>query len=426
MRLSAVVLSLTLLLSGCESSANKAEESMEGELSHQSDSVVEQESASDASALAQSDAGSGELESPPPEPTLGESIRAKYEPLFVEVEAFLHDPELCVDGHWKLHYGDGQMFGPSFDLKQWKVTGEEEHKVRALEALEVNRASVLDAAEDLFGAMDQIETIAMSLLSLVECGLYLEDAESYREAADALIEPLDEIALGLGDYLAIDAGAFAATTYGPTALTAFLALLHFEYVLAYPEHNASHHLARAEAVLEAVYTKAWDEEMETFVFEPGNTKRFLYPSITMMLAYARGYALTGDPLHLERFTKAYAGIQPLRHPSGDHYYSPYSAESMGALDEDYTTLSSQNYLMLALIAAYEATGDEALLHEVDLILSFISTKLLSEGRILHHWMNGMMAQPEDPYDYCLGCNVQSLYILLLLGDARYSQPPNHQ
>ena len=39
------------------------------------------------------------------------------------------------------------------------------------------------------------------------------------------------------------------------------------------------------------------------------------------------------------------------------------------------------------------------------------------GRILHHWMNGMIAQPEDPYDYCLGCNAQSLYLLLLVGDA---------
>ena len=347
-------------------------------------------------------------------------IRAKYDALFQEVESFLHDPELCVDGHWQLHYGDGQMYGPSFDLKQWRVTGEEEHKARALEVLEVNRLAVIAATENLFGAMDQLETIAMSLLSLVECGIYLDDSDPYREAAAGLIEPLDELAVGLGDYLAIDAGEFAATTYGPTALTAFLALLHFEHVIAYPEHNPSHHIARGEAVLQAVFEKAWDEDMATFAFEPGNTTRYLYPSITMMLAYARGYALTGEPLHLARFWQAYEGIQPLKDPAGDHYYSPYSAASMGAVDEDYTTLSSQNYLMLALVAAYEATGDESLLDEVDRIMGFIEANLVSDGRILHHWMNGMMAQPEDPYDYCLGCNMQTLYILLLIEEASRS------
>ena len=137
-----------------------------------------------------------------PELTRGQAIRQKYAALFDEVETFLHDPELCVDGHWQLHYGDGQMYGPSFDLKQWRVTSEEEHRDRALEVLEVNRQSVVDATEDLLGAMDDLETIAMSLLSLVECGLYLDDATAYREAADGLIEPLDELAMGLGDYLA--------------------------------------------------------------------------------------------------------------------------------------------------------------------------------------------------------------------------------
>ena len=357
-----------------------------------------------------------------PEPTQGEAIRAKYDALFVEVEAYLHDPELCVDGHWQLHFGDGQLFGPAFDLKQFELTGEVEHKERALAALEANRQSVVAATDDLLGAMEDLETVAMALLSLVEAGLYLEDSEVYRVAADGLIEPLDELAVGLGDYLDIDAGEFAATTYGPTALTAFLALLHFEHVIAYPDHNASHHLARGEAVLEAAYDKAWDTQLEAFAFAPGNPTLFLYPTITMMLAHARGYALTGDPLYLARFEEAHAGIQPLKDPAGDHYYSPYSAESMGATDEDYSTLSSQNYLMMALLAGYEATGDTDMLDELDALMGFVADNLLEDGRILHHWMNGMRAQETDPYPYCLGCNLQSLYILQLVGDATVTPP----
>lgn len=354
--------------------------------------------------------------------TLGQQIRATYEPLFQEVEAFLHDPELCVDGHWQLHFGDGQLFGPVFDLKQWRVTGETDHRDRALQALEANRALVEDAADNLLGAMNDLETVAMALLSLIEAGLYLDDTAVYLEAADALIEPLDELAMDLGDYLAIDVGEFAATTYGPTALTAFLALVHLEHAMAYPDADASHHIARGEAILEAVHATAWDTELAAFAFEPGEPKLFLYPSITVMLAQARAYALTGDPLHLDRYRAAHAGIQPLLDPDGDHYYSPYSAESMGALDEDYSTLSSQNYLMMALLAGYEATGDEALLEELDRIMGFVASNLLEDGRILHHWMNGMRAQPTDEYPYCLGCNLQSLYLLLLVGDATVSLP----
>ena len=67
--------------------------------------------------------------------------------------------------------------------------------------------------------------------------------------------------------------------------------------------------------------------------------------------------------------------------------------------------------------------DEALLEEIDAVMGFIAGNLVDDGRILHHWMNGMMAQPEDPYDYCLGCNLQSLYILQLVGDATVTPPP---
>jgi len=357
-----------------------------------------------------------------PQATRGETLRATYDPLFQEVETYLHDPALCLEGHWQLHFGDGQLFGPAFDLKQWQVTGEVEHKDRALAALEANRALVVSASEDLLGAMNDLETVAMALLSLIEAGLYLEDTDAYLSAADALIEPLDELAMGLGDYLAIDAGEFAATTYGPTALTAFLALVHLEHAMAYPDADASHHIARGEAVLQAVDDVAWDAELKTFAFEPGNSKRYLYPSITVMLALARAYALTGDPVHKYRYRVAYAGIQPLKAPAGDHYYSPYSAESMGALDDDYSTLSSQNYLMMALLAGYEVTGDADLLEELGRIMGFVDSHLLEDGRILHHWMNGKIAQPTDEFPYCLGCNLQTLYLLLLVGDVAVTPP----
>ena len=85
---------------------------------------------------------------------------------------------------------------------------------------------------------------------------------------------------------------------------------------------------------------------------------------------------------------------------------------MGAEDEDYTTHSSQNYLMLSLLSAYQATDEAEYLVEIDTLLGFLKDRLLVGEQIMHHWMNGRAANEEDRFDYCLGCNVQTLFLLL--------------
>ena len=86
---------------------------------------------------------------------------------------------------------------------------------------------------------------------------------------------------------------------------------------------------------------------------------------------------------------------------------------MGATDDDYTTHSSQNYLMIALFTMYQATGEGSYLEEVNVLWSFLKERLLVDGQILHHWIDGRAAAEPDPYIYCLGCNVQTLYFLLV-------------
>jgi hypothetical protein len=131
-----------------------------------------------------------------------------------------------------------------------------------------------------------------------------------------------------------------------------------------------------------------------------------------MLAQGRAFQLTRDPLHITRIAAIRAGIEPLRDRAGDHFHSPYSASAMGAIDADYSTLSSQNYLMLALLLGWRATGDPSFLHDIDAILGFCETHLLVDGRLVHHWMNGKPAQPTDPSYYCTGCNLQTLYLFV--------------
>lgn len=342
------------------------------------------------------------------------TVFENHSDLFEAVRAYIDQPEMFVEGEWQAHWGDGQLFGPSFDLAYHQHMGESANLDRALTALEKNRAVVAEAAPALLSHADNLETISMSLLSLLEAGNYLTETDAYKEAADDLIVGLESLSELSNDYLDLAAGEFAASTYGPTAMTAFVAMVHLERVDGYPDETREHHLERADTILSRVYEKVWDAEREIYLFAPGDERVMLYPNVTIMGALARAYQLTGESRYKEQFEATYRGIQALKDEDGDHYHSPYSKESMGATDDDYTTHSSQNYLMIALLSMYQATGDNQYLEEINTILGFLKERLLVDGQILHHWIDGRAAADPDPYIYCLGCNVQTLYLLLLI------------
>jgi uncharacterized protein YyaL (SSP411 family) len=84
---------------------------------------------------------------------------------------------------------------------------------------------------------------------------------------------------------------------------------------------------------------------------------------------------------------------------------------MGAKTDDYKTLSSQLYTILAFLTMYECTQDPRWLEEVAAIFGFIDSHLRQGGKLLHHWMDGEVAKPEHLEYYCVGCNFQALYAL---------------
>ena len=343
-----------------------------------------------------------------------DEVSLKYQGMFEAVEGYVNDPERFVEGRWQEHWGDGALFGPLYDLSMWRAHGTQSHYDRAIEALEVNRALVEEAAPNLMNHLDNFETLSMSLLSIVKAGEYLDDPSAYGDAAAEMMVGVESVSQLFNDYIELDAGEFATSVYGPTAMTAAVATLHVELALNYPEQDQALHIRRAGEILDRIHDKVWDEQMRVYRFAPGDTRLMLYPNATVMLALARAYELTGESRYLERFEATFQGIQGLKDPDGDHYHSPYSAESMGAEAEDYTTHSSQNYLMLGLLSAYQATGEVAYLVEIDTLLGFLESRLLVGEQIMHHWMNGRAANEEDRYDYCLGCNMQTLFLLLSL------------
>ncbi len=314
------------------------------------------------------------------------------------------------ENNWHQHFGDAYMYGPAYDLAEWKLTDNEAHYSRACAVLDNNLKLVENDSSDIYGSLIQAGPTAMALLGLIEAGQFIDDSR-YAEASETLLEKVDALSMLFDDYIEPQFGEFVENSYGPTSLSAIVALVHLEQAFSYPERNREKHINRADKVLDSIHDKVWFEDNSAYRFAPRDERLTLYPNALMMLAYGRAYQMTKNPKYLERIESIFEGIQPLKDEKGDHYHSPYSAEMMGALDHDYTTLSSQNYLMMALWMAYLASNNLHYLDEIDKILGFIKENLVVDGVIVHHWINGRAATVNDPVTFCSGCNLQTIYIL---------------
>lgn len=344
------------------------------------------------------------------------SIVEKYKDMGAVVAASMNEPQYFHDHSWHLHFGDGLMFGPSFDLAEGVLTGNQFHTERGIDALNSNLFMVEASTGSLAGlieAFGDLESLSMAVLGLLESGQFIQ-ADDYVESSTNLVWLITKITGLFDDYLPPQLGAFAGITYGPTAISSLLALLQLGMVISGPEEEAGVHLARTHEILENIHTKAWSDELGAYRFAPEDDRLMLYPNVTMMVSYGRALLFTENPLYKQRIEDIYDGIQGLRAASGDHYYSPYSREEANAVDIDYATLSSQNYTMIGLWLAYMATGEQHYLDDIDLILGWIESHLFVDEVIKHHWVNGRCANEEDEYDFCSGCNLQALYVLKMM------------
>jgi hypothetical protein len=151
----------------------------------------------------------------------------------------------------------------------------------------------------------------------------------------------------------------AMITYGPTSVNGLLALVNLQHALLLRDENRARFWEVGRQVASALQARAWTGT--EYRFSDTRPGLFLYPNVTMILLHGRLYQLTGDPAFRDQALATYRAIQPLRVTSATgwvgpgRYRSPYSAEHMGARTDDYTTLSSQNYMILALYVLYQIT-----------------------------------------------------------------------
>ncbi|MFH1129794.1 MAG: hypothetical protein V1754_00565 [Pseudomonadota bacterium] len=353
------------------------------------------------------------------EMTLVDGPVATYEPeLLRSVLSYLSEtgnqPE---QGDWPQDFGDANYYGPGFLFRYGNAGGNAAQIALAKENTTYN-SNLIERATTSFDVFySRLEDVMMSGMGLIEAQAFKSDDMVSKRLED-LLNVLNLLSKTFEYYPSEEdlKSSYAAATYGPTTLNGTLALMNLEYAYTADGDDKEERVATGLEILKYGDEKAFDEKLGYYRFSLTEEKLHLYPNVVQMLAHTRAYQLTEQKKYLDRAQTLYAAIQPLKVKGEGRYRSPYSAKYMGAKTDDYTTLSSQNYTMMAFAVLYQVTGDKKLKEEVAQVLEFVRSHLFEGRRVLHHWMDGKIAQPSNPEFYCSGCNLQLLYVIWRLED----------
>jgi hypothetical protein len=353
-----------------------------------------------------------------------------------------------ADGDWQEDLGDAPFYGLAW-LSRRAESGPLEPADSARRDAALARARTLLTGDLLTG---DVQERVMAALGIIEHMAASKDRADVGNV-DAFLDRLDGVISALGDYLEGAAGAsWAVRTYGPTAVTALVALVHAQYALYLDGPRRDERRDRAIALERTIADKALADltdgatgrSVRGFAISPTRAGIELYPNVSMMMLEARLFRLTKNETYRLQARTLYAAIQPLKLSDiPARYASPYAIELLGAKTRDVSTLSSQNYLALALTLMFEITGETRYAEEADRVFDSIEklrgpwciAQVTHAGTckpacgagkaclgascaddkcttgLLHHFMDGRLAQPEDGTYFCSGCNLQTLYVL---------------
>jgi hypothetical protein len=327
-----------------------------------------------------------------------------------------------TDGDWQEDLGDAPFFGPAWLTH--RVPLEDDDRLRRDQA--IARAKILLGGELLEG---DLQDKVMAALGLIE-HIAVTNDRAELPTLDDFVDRLDSLTRTLGNYL--EAGAdrsWAIRTYGPTAVTALVALLEAQYVLFVGGDRKAERLERAQAIDAKIGVRAFGDlasgagTSRGYAIAPGRAELELYPNVSMLMLKARLFRITKDEAYRLEARALYAAIQPLKLSDVPaRYASPYASTLVGAKTNDVSTLSSQNYLALSLLLLFEITGEQRFVDEADRVFDSIEKMRgpycigeAAEARcangLLHHFVDGRLAEPGDGTLFCSGCNLQTLYVL---------------
>ena len=345
---------------------------------------------------------------------------AMRDALVVDAQGYAFD-----GGDWLEDLGDAPFFGLAWLARRAK-DGSLDADAAARRDMAIVRTRTLLAGALLEG---DLQDKVMAALGLIEHVAASGD-RSDLPAIDDFVDRLDTLTRTLGDYL--EAGAdrsWAIRTYGPTAVTALVALVEVQYALLVGGERKNERLERAQAIDRKIHTRAFGDlgTVRGYAIAPGRIELEIYPNVSMAMLKARLFRVTRDEAYRLEARALHAAIQPLKlTDSPTRYASPYASALVGAKTSDVSTLSSQNYVALALLLLFEITGDARFVEEADRLFDAIETMRgpwcasnVNPGTtpdrcttgLLHHIVDGRIAQPGDGTLFCSGCNLQTLYVL---------------
>jgi hypothetical protein len=355
-----------------------------------------------------------------------------------------------ADGDWLEDLGDAPFFGLAWLSRRAEAGPLPAEDAARLEA-SLARARVLLATDLLSGDLQEKVMAALGVIEHVSAA-HETGASPDVAIVDAFLERLDHLIGALGDYLAgVEDTSWAVRTYGPTAVTALVALVHAQYALHVDGERTAEHLERAVALEQTITDRALADladaasgrSVRAYAIGPGRAGIELYPNVSMILLEARLFRLTRNETYRLQARALYGAIQALKLSDAPaRYASPYATALVGAKTREVATLSSQNYLALALMLLFEITGELRFSEEADRVLDGIEAlrgpwcfaqvhddecaPACSAGQacvaksctadrcttgLLHHYVDGRIAAPGDGTLFCSGCNLQALYVL---------------
>ncbi len=316
---------------------------------------------------------------------------------FDGVLAHLAEHEEQIEGDWQDDFGDATAYAPPALFAAARARCDPALRALGQATLDRELALVADfqlSGEVLIGGLGLVETFALTA------------DPALAEAAGTVVGYTGELLEELGGVVPLATVEGVGLPYGQTAVTALLVAMELRYVeRVAPEDEAL--LATALSQIATIEDLAWMPELGYYRYNEGNDDLYLYPNAAMMAVHVLAGRLAAEPEHLDRAEALFEAVQPLYRPEVGGFHSPYQGDS-----DDYISLSSQSYFLLALQLLRRERPDPRYDAAIDSIFSFIDERLYvpDDGITYHHWENGQHADW-----YCTGCNFQLLYSLLLDG-----------
>ena len=132
------------------------------------------------------------------------------------------------NGDWADDFGDAAYYGLAYPLRMGLTEGREELVTLATQVKDRNIQLVNETRTRLLGSMDILEEVVMAVLGLIEYMSITGDDAAIADL-DGLMDLLNSMVAALGNYLDLDMESYALETYGPTSVTAMIALVNLRY-----------------------------------------------------------------------------------------------------------------------------------------------------------------------------------------------------